>query len=164
MEFINKKSRTANLKNLIDHQTIDEVCQTEFPGVVIDSRLNWKNPISYVCGTISRGIGMLIKARNSRWRHQKETFSALLAICAENSSVPGEFLAQRPVTRSFDVFFDVRLNKQLSKQSWGWWLETPLRPLWHQSNVFKLNWATVIILFVYMSIFNVLQPNMGLCV
>ena len=31
--------------------------------------------------------------------------------------VPGEFPAQRPVTRSFDVFFDLRLNKQLSKQS-----------------------------------------------
>ena len=44
------------------------------------------------------------------WRHQMETFSALLAICAGNSPVPGEFPAQRPVTRSFDVFFDLRLN------------------------------------------------------
>ena len=48
-----------------------------------------------------------------------ETFSALLAICAGNSLVSGEFPAQRPVTRSFDVFFDSRLNKQLSKQSWA---------------------------------------------
>ena len=39
-----------------------------------------------------------------------ETFSALLAICARNSPVPGEFPAQRPVTQSFDVFFDLRLN------------------------------------------------------
>ena len=38
-----------------------------------------------------------------------ETFSALLAICAGNSPVSGEFPAQRPVTRSFDVFFDVRV-------------------------------------------------------
>ena len=38
-----------------------------------------------------------------------ETFSALLAICAGNSPVPGEFPAQRPVARSFDVFFDLRL-------------------------------------------------------
>ena len=68
------------------------------------------------------------------WRHQMETFSALLAICAGNSSVPGEFLAQRPVTRSFDVFFDLRLNKRLSKQSWGWWFETLPRPLWRHSN------------------------------
>ena len=40
-----------------------------------------------------------------------ETFSALLALCAENSPVPGEFPAQRPVARSFDVFLDLRLNK-----------------------------------------------------
>ena len=39
------------------------------------------------------------------WRHQMETFSALLALCAGNSPVPGEFPAQRPVTRSFHVFF-----------------------------------------------------------
>ena len=51
------------------------------------------------------------------WRHQMETFSALPAICARNSPVPGEFPTQRPVTRSFDVFFDLRLNKRLSKQS-----------------------------------------------
>ena len=56
------------------------------------------------------------------WRHQMETFSALLAIYAGNSPVPGELPAQRPVTRSFHVFFDLRLNKSLSKQSWGWWL------------------------------------------
>ena len=40
-----------------------------------------------------------------------ETFSALLAICARNSPVPGEFPAQRPVTRSFDVFFDLHPNE-----------------------------------------------------
>ena len=45
-----------------------------------------------------------------------ETFSALLAFCAGNSPVPVEFHAQRPVTRSFDVTFDLRLNKRLSKQ------------------------------------------------
>ena len=39
-----------------------------------------------------------------------ETFSALLAICAGNSPVTGEFPARRPVTRSFDVFFDLRPN------------------------------------------------------
>ena len=50
------------------------------------------------------------------WRHQMETFAALLALCAGNSPVAGEFPAQRPVTRSFDVFFDLRLYKRLSKQ------------------------------------------------
>ena len=47
----------------------------------------------------------------------------------------GEFPAQRPVTRSFGVFFDLRLNKRLSKQSWGWWFEALSRPLWRQCNV-----------------------------
>ena len=68
------------------------------------------------------------------WRHQMEAFSALLAICAGNSPVPGEFPIQRPVTRSFDVFFDLRPNKPLSKQWWGWWFETPSCPLWHPRN------------------------------
>ena len=48
-----------------------------------------------------------------------ETFSALLAICVGNSPIPGEFPAQRPATRSFGVFFDLRLIKRLSKQSWA---------------------------------------------
>ena len=43
--------------------------------------------------------------------------SALLALCAGNSPVTGEFPAQRSVTWSFDVFFDLSLNKRLSKQS-----------------------------------------------
>ena len=47
-----------------------------------------------------------------------ETFSALLAICAGNSPVPGEFPTQRPVTRSFDVFFDLRPNKLVRLVIW----------------------------------------------
>ena len=73
--------------------------------------------------------------RNSWWRHQIETFSTLLAICAGNSPVPGKFPTQRPVTRSFDVYIDLRPNKRLSKHSWGWWYETPSRPLWRHRNV-----------------------------
>ena len=62
-------------------------------------------------------------------------------LCAGNSSVTGEFPSQRPVTRSFDVFFDLRLNKRLSKQSWGWWFETLSRPLWRQCNVINVVWT-----------------------
>ena len=69
------------------------------------------------------------------WRHQMETFSALLAICAGNSPVTGEFPAQRPVTRGFDILIDLRLNKQLSKQSLDWWFETQSCPLWRHCNV-----------------------------
>ena len=59
-----------------------------------------------------------------------ETLSALLALCARNSLATGEFPPKRPVMRSFDVFFDLRLTKRLIKQWWGWWFETPSRLLW----------------------------------
>ena len=74
----------------------------------------------------------------SWWCHQMETFSTLLALCVGNSPVTGEFSSQRPVTRSFDVFFDRRLNKRLSKQSWGWRFEAPSRPLWRHCNVLHI--------------------------
>ena len=71
------------------------------------------------------------------WRHQMETFSVLLALCGGgggDSSVTGEFPSQRPVTRSYDVLFDLRLNKRFSKHSRRRWFETPSRPLWRHSN------------------------------
>ena len=44
---------------------------------------------------------------------------------------------QRPVTRSFGVSCDLRRNKRLNKQLWGWWFETLLRPVWRQCNVMR---------------------------
>ena len=41
-----------------------------------------------------------------------ETFSALLTLCVGNSPVAGEFPSQTPVPRSFDIFFDLRVNKR----------------------------------------------------
>ena len=58
-------------------------------------------------------------------------------LCGEFTS-HCEFPAQRPVTRSFGVFFDLRLNERLSKQSRSWWFETPSCPLWRHSNVMIL--------------------------
>ena len=55
------------------------------------------------------------------------------SLCGEFTG-PGEFPTQRPVTRSFDVFFDLRLNKRLSKQPWGWWFEKLSWSLWRQCN------------------------------
>ena len=55
-------------------------------------------------------------------------------LCGEFTG-PGEFPAQRPVTRNIDVPFDLRRIKGLNKQSWGWWFETLSRPLWRHSNV-----------------------------
>ena len=79
-------------------------------------------------------VGESYSPDDTWWRHQMEAFPALLALCAGNSSVTGEYPAQRPVTRCFDVFFHLCLNKGLSKQSWGWWFETPSRSLWRHCN------------------------------
>ena len=68
------------------------------------------------------------------WYHQMGTFSALLAFCAGNSPVTGEFHTQRPVIYSLDVFFDLRLNQQISKQWRRRWFETPLCWLWRHCN------------------------------
>ena len=71
------------------------------------------------------------------WRNQMEALSAVLALCAGNSPVIGEFPAQRPVTRSLNVFLDLRLNKRLSKQSRGWWFKTPSHTLKRHFNVYE---------------------------
>ena len=71
----------------------------------------------------------------SWWRHQKETFSALLALCEGIPPVTGGFPSERSVTLSFDAFFDLRRNKRLSKQSRRRWFETPSPSLWRQCNV-----------------------------
>ena len=55
-------------------------------------------------------------------------------LCGEFTG-SGEFPTQKPVTRSFDVFFGLRLNKRLSKQPWGWWFETLSWSLWRQYDV-----------------------------
>ena len=65
------------------------------------------------------------------WKH----FPRYWPFVPGSSPVTVEFPAQRPVTRSFEVLFDVRLNTQLSKQSWGWWFETSSCPLWSHCNV-----------------------------
>ena len=66
---------------------------------------------------------------------QMETFSALLAICAGNSPVTGEFPAKGQ-WRGALMFFYLHLYQRLSKQSWGWWFEMPSCSLWRQCNVY----------------------------
>ena len=83
---------------------------------------------------VGTGMGTSCIYRNEIWfpwwRRQMETFSALLAICAVNSPITGDFHTQRPVMRCFDVFLYLRL----SKQSWGSLFEIPSRPLWRHCN------------------------------
>ena len=74
------------------------------------------------------------QCKNTMMTSSNGNIFRVTGLCAGNSPVTGEFPSQRPVTRSFDVFFDLRLNKRLSKQSWGWWFETPSRSLWRHCN------------------------------
>ena len=78
---------------------------------------------------ISIGIPIMIMMTSSNGN----IFHVTGPLCGEFTG-PGEFPTQRPVTRSFDVFFDLRLNKRLSKQSWGWWFEPPSWSLWRHRN------------------------------
>ena len=92
--------------------------------------VNWEtclgNVISkymYMCIYIFTEFTLVFKWENSRKWH-------IYVAQAPFMSLP----AQRPVTRSFDVFFDLHPNKRLSKHSRGWWFETPSRPLWRHCN------------------------------
>ena len=55
------KTPTVNLK--IDGELLSEVNKTKFLGIIIDNKLTWRDHINYISGKISRGIGILIKAR-----------------------------------------------------------------------------------------------------
>ena len=74
-------------------------------------------------------------------------------LCGEFTG-PGEFPAQRPVARSFDVFFDLRPNKRLSKQPWGWWFETPSWSLWRQRQCNGRLWAVKWVLAIKLNQFR----------
>ena len=102
----------AHRANNAEHVSIWWRHHEEIPSVPLLSNHNFPT----ASATVSSEGDYFRLRLPSWWRHQTETFSALLAICAGNSSVPGEFPAQRPVTRSFDIFFDLRPNKRLSKQ------------------------------------------------
>ena len=67
-----------------------------------------------------------------KWRYFPRYWPLVRGI---HPPVPDEFPSQRPVTRSFDVFFDLRVNKPLIKQSKGWWFETTSCLLWRHCNV-----------------------------
>ena len=104
-------------------------------------------------------MSSLISARINSWVNNREAgnlrrirphYNVTVMICAGNSLVPIEFPAQRPVTQSIDVFFDLRLNKRLSKQSRGWWFEMPGSPLWRPCNDHTAILGRLIYLSIYL--------------
>ena len=84
-------------------------------------------------GVICCNIHHQVKPHDIMTSSNGNIFRITGPLCGEYTG-PGEFPTQRPVTRSFDVFFDLCLNKRLSKQPWGWWFETPSWSLWRQCN------------------------------
>ena len=68
------------------------------------------------------------------WKHFPRYWPFVRGIHRDRT-LTGEFPAQGPVTQSFDVLFDKHPNNRLSKQSQGWWFETPSRSLWRPCNV-----------------------------
>ena len=111
--------------------TVSLEIKSSYPGMHLN-KLTW-----YAYATLSEKQPWKSKPW---WRHQMGTFSALLAPCEGNPSATGEFPSQRPVTQSFDAFFDLRLNKRLSKQSSRRWFETSLRSLWRHCNDNNVLW------------------------
>ena len=70
-----------------------------------------------------------------KWKHYPRYWSFVRRIHRSPVNSPN-----RPVTRSFDVFVDLRPNKRLSKQWWGWWFETPSRQSWHHCDWHRVPW------------------------
>ena len=74
-------------------------------------------------------------------------------LCGEFTG-PRWFLRTKASDAEFDVFFDLRLNERWSKQSWGWWFETLLCPLWRHRNANNVRICTCILLFNWVGTSN----------
>ena len=135
-EILDPIDNQAKTYLLVDENILGWLVHWMFIKIAIEfTPYPWKTYIKINCKYILNNVNV---TKISWWRHQMEIFSALLAICAGNSPVTGEFPTQRPVTRSFDVYFDLRPNERLSKQWWGWWFETLSRSLWRHRNDYPL--------------------------
>ena len=101
----------------------------------------------HICSDASKSICMMM--------YSNANISALLDLCVGNSPITGESPSQRPVTRSFEASFDLRLSTRLSKQSRRRWFETPSRSLWRHSNVWILAMVTCTWEKWYLNVLNI---------
>ena len=143
LTHVSKRGYWAQLGVVWRLKCLEKISKSPTTGTPIARSWGWDMGYILWVKTSSSNVSVQKRAtarhdstRFTWWHHQisNGNITALLAICAGNSPVPGDFPAQRPVTRIFDVFFDLRLNKPLSKQSRGWWFETPSHPLWCHRN------------------------------
>ena len=141
--------------NACCHQEQHDDCQLRSLKGQVKIQSSWPNQYAYL--TQSNPNEMLWFSRRHFQTHFKEqnllytnfTFTEIcsygwncqqVSIGSHNGSGHRWIPLKRPVTRSFDVFFDLRLNKRLSKQSWGWWFETPSRLLCLHCEEFFFLW------------------------
>ena len=116
----------GNMGNVCSQYSQKHLCERKLKHLILiswqcvprrwlDDNSTWAPIMAYA---YVRHEAMLTRThlKKTWWLHQMETFSTLLALCAGNSPVTHEFPAQWPVTQSFDVFFDLRVNKRLIKQ------------------------------------------------
>ena len=99
--------------------------------ISLDSRLN----VHGVCGESEDFVMTEKGTPDMMTSSNRNIFRVTGPLCGEFT---GEFPSQRPVTRNFDIFFDQRLNKRFSEQSWGSWFETPSRSSWRHCNDHKI--------------------------
>ena len=108
----------------------------------IPPKLLFADPIVILGYTLAANTHMLFipwKRSRSVMTSSNRNIFRVTALCAGKSPVTGEFPVRSPVARSFDVFFNLRLNKRLSKQSQGRWFETQSRSLWRHCNAIEKN-------------------------
>ena len=117
----------------------------KFLGVFIDNRLTWEKHIHH--------DGVI------KWKHFPCYWPFVWGIHRSPVKSP-----QRPVTRRFDVFFDLCPNKRLSKQWWGWWFETPSCPLWrHCDGIFRVKCPKLLVSLSEQTVF-LIQMLWKLCI
>ena len=133
---------TRRNKNVLWRQNDAVTSFRRHNDVIIEPRARWVDNVgasetAWACAMVLDILhpSLQISRYQKRWwRHQMEKFSAFLALCERNPPVTGGFPSQRPVTQSFGVFFDLRLNKRLSKQSKRRLFGTPSCSLLHHCN------------------------------
>ena len=116
----------------------DVIAMTNYGSSIISTTLRNMTGVSFKEGYIKQGDCKVYQTTHkailimiTTWNG--DIFRVTGPLCGEFTG-PGEFPTQRPVTRSFDVIFDLSPNKRLSKQPWSWWFETSSWSLWRQCN------------------------------
>ena len=86
------------------------------------------------------------------WRHQMEAFPRHWPFVRGIHRSPVNSPHKGQWRGALMLYFVLHLNKRLSKQSWGWWFETPSRPLWRHCNIAKETWKMMSI-YIYIAIY-----------